>query len=492
MVNPASRRQVYQNLGVSLVAIQPPVWAALLATYVRRKGFSVQIVDAEAEDLPPNAAAERILQMHPSLVCMVAYGHQPSASTQVMPGARAICEAIRQQSPQTPILMLGGHVAALPERTMREEPTDYVCTGEGPTTVVELLQALQGGRSEDIRRVRGLMHREDGKIVSSSAAPLVTNLQEEMPDMAWDLLKVDKYRAHNWHAFGYPNRQPYGTIYTTLGCPYHCTFCCIQAPFKSGEGTLGMKSAVNSYRFWPPEVVIQQIDMLVKQYGVKHLRIADEMFVLNRRHVEAICDLLIERGYDLNIWAYARVDTIKDGMVEKLKRAGINWLALGIESASERVRKDVQKDFNQDLITQVVRKVRDGGINIIANYVFGLPEDDIQSMQETLDMAMALNCEFANFYSAMAYPGSQLYQLAGKKGWPVPSDWIGYSQHAVDTLPLPTNHLTGPQVLRFRDQAFNGYFAHPAYLAMVERKFGPETRKHILEMTSHRLERKYA
>ena len=113
-------------------------------------------------------------------------------------------------------------------------------------------------------------------------------------------------------------------------------------------------------------------------------------------------------------------------------------------------------------------------------------------MQATLDLACELNCEFANFYSAMAYPGSRLYDMALEEGWPLPATWSGYSQHSVDTLPLPTKFVSAAEVLRFRDRAFEIYFTRPEYLRMVERKFGPETAAHVREMASHRLERKHA
>jgi len=216
------------------------------------------------------------------------------------------------------------------------------------------------------------------------------------------------------------------------------------------------------------------------------------MFVLNSRHILGIADLIIERGYDLNIWAYARVDTVKDNMLDKLKQAGFNWLAFGIEAASERVRDQVQKGVGQEDIYRTINRVRESGINVIGNYIFGLPEDDMSTMQETLDMAIDLNCEFANFYSAMAYPGSELYVMAQNEGWALPHQWSGYSQHSVDTLPLPTKYLSAAEVLRFRDHAFQVYFNNPRYLDMIESRFGLETRQHIVEMTSFKLERMYA
>jgi anaerobic magnesium-protoporphyrin IX monomethyl ester cyclase len=490
VVNPSGRAAVYQALGASLAAIEPPVWAGLLATFVRGRGFSAAIVDAEAEGLDAAATAERAVTVRPRLIAVVAYGHQPSASTQNMPAAGAVCAEIKRRAPDQPVILVGGHVAALPERTLTEEAADFVCDGEGPHTVADLLEALASGG--DLAKVRGLWYRDGDVVRSTPAAPLVADLDREMPGPAWDLLPMHRYRAHNWHALGQGDRQPYAALYTTLGCPYHCSFCCIQAPFKSGERLLGLRSGVNSYRFWSASAVVAQLDRLVEDYGVRHVKIADEMFVLNARHVLSLCDAIIERGHDLNIWAYARIDTVKPAMLDRLRRAGVTWLAFGIEAASERVRGDVDKGFDQDLVFNTVAAVREAGINVIANFIFGLPEDDLASMEATLGLALALNCEFANFYTAMAYPGSPLYATAQGLGWSLPERWSGYSQHAVDTLPLPTKYCSAAEVLRFRDDAFTTYFTGRRYLDLVTKKFGPAAADEIRAMTGHRLERRHA
>jgi hypothetical protein len=91
----------------------------------------------------------------------------------------------------------------------------------------------------------------------------------------------------------------------------------------------------------------------------------------------------------------------------------------------------------------------------------------------------------------MAYPGSPLYEQAVKLGWRLPEKWSGYSQHAPDTLPLPTRHVAAGDVLRFRDAAFTTYYTHKPYLDMVRAKFGQETLDHISQMTAHRLTRLY-
>src|SRR5262245_23125185 len=112
-----------------------------MATFCRLKGLSVEILDAEAEELSPETVAERVEQLRPVLAAVVVYGHQPSASTQIMTAAGTVCSAIKQRTRNQPVLLVGGHVAALPERTLREEDADFVASGEGLSTLVDLVSA---------------------------------------------------------------------------------------------------------------------------------------------------------------------------------------------------------------------------------------------------------------------------------------------------------------------------------------------------------------
>jgi anaerobic magnesium-protoporphyrin IX monomethyl ester cyclase len=482
LVNPGNSKAIYQELSNDLSAIEPPSLAGLFANYLRKNKLTVAIVDAPAHNLSPEHVAEYVAKNYqPTLIVVVVYGFQPSASTQNMPAAGETCKALKQILPNLPILMTGTHPAALPERTLREEAVDFVCDREGPETILQTFNALKD-KSLNYSSVPSLWYYDENHQVKSTApGPLMKDLDEQMPGVAWDLLPMDKYRAHNWHCFDHiDDRQPYVSMHTTLGCPYKCTFCCINAPFGQ-----------SSYRMWSPESVIKEIDILVNDYGVKNIKFVDEMFVLKPKHVLGICDHIIERGSDLNIWAYARVDTVRDEFLDKLSRAGFRWLALGIESGSKHVRDGVEKGrFGSIDIIKTVRKIQDAGINVIGNYIFGLPDDTHESMNETLELALEANCEFANFYCAMAYPGSKLYDMAIENNWQLPESWIGYSQHSYETLPLRTETLTSAEVLKFRDEAFMKYFTNDKYLDFVSTKFGPHVVQHLNDMTKIKLKRK--
>jgi anaerobic magnesium-protoporphyrin IX monomethyl ester cyclase len=478
LINPGDRKQIYQNLSDNISAIEPPFLVAVLGAFLRNSGFGVEIIDANAENISPEDVSSIVKEIKPYLSAVIVYGSQPSASTQNMTIAGKICNALKNNT-SSKVAVGGLHPSALPKRTLKEENIDFVIEGEGFYTLKNLIEVLRMS-SDDFSGIPGLWFFDKGVVRNNPQPPLIKDLDEVLPVAAWDLLPMDKYRAHNWHCFDdINNRMPYGAIYTSLGCPYSCIFCCINAPF----GKPGI-------RYRTPKLVVEEIGLLVNNYGIKNIKIVDELFVLNEKHYMAIVELLIERGYGLNIWAYARVDTVRVEYLQKMKKAGINWLALGIESANPDVRDGTSKKMRINDIKKVVRTIQEAGIRVIGNYIFGLPEDTNETMQETLDMAIDLNCEFANFYSGMAYPGSKLYDIAVTEGWNLPKEWHEYSQHSYGTFPLPTKHISVQEVLKFRDDAFHQYFGNPGYLGMIEHVFGDEVKVHIQEIIKTRLKRK--
>lgn len=480
IVNPGARTQMYGSLGLKLSAIEPPLWCALIASFVRENGYKVGILDAEVENLSPEQTARKIAEINPRLAYIMVLGINPSASsTPKMTATGELLRAIWEHAPDV-VTMIGGlHPSALPEQTLRDEAVDFLCQGEGFYTVLELVKRLKSGTRPLEYRIPGLWYRSNGEVKSNPLAPLVN--PGELPMAAWDLLPMEKYRAHNWHCFAHlEQRQPYGIIYTSIGCPYNCTYCNIHALYNNKPGI----------RYRSPENVVAEIDYLVKNYNIKNIKFVDELFALKEDRVARICDLIIQKGHDLNIWAYARVDTVNERMLKKMKQAGINWLCYGFESGNKEVRKSVAKKYGQDKVMDAVAMTHAAGIHIIANFMFGLPDDDMETMRETLETAKELNCEYINFYAVMAYPGSKLYDDAIRDGLPLPGTWHGFGQYSEDILPLPTKHVSAETVLRFRDEAFAEYFNNPEYLKMIEEKFGTEVVKHIKDMLSIRIVRK--
>lgn len=269
----------------------------------------------------------------------------------------------------------------------------------------------------------------------------------------WGLLDMSKYRAHNWHCLhDLDSRDKYASLYTSFGCPYNCNFCNIHTIYE------GRKVYYRN-----PQDVIAEVDYLVRNYGIKNLKLCDELFTLNHEHVTAICSGI--KDYHLNIWAYARVGSVNRSILKTMKGAGINWLAYGFESGNQRVREKANKNYGD--IYDTVFKTKQAGINILGNFMFGLPNDTLETMCETASLADSLNLEWVNFYCAMAYPGSKIYK--GQN-----TNWNNYNQYG---------DIGVPKLVRdFRDWAFKEYFSSPRYLTMIQSKFGNQGINHIHEM----------
>ena len=192
------------------------------------------------------------------------------------------------------------------------------------------------------------------------------------------------------------------------------------------------------------------------------------------------------------MWAYSRIDTVRDSkQLELIRKAGIKWLCLGIESGEKKIRLEVTKGKFEDLdIREVVEKVHNADIEIIANYLFGLTGDTFESMQKTLDLSFEL-CTIAwNAYAVMALPGSKLYKTAIEKGFKLPDDYAGYSFHSYNTQPLPTDQISAAEILKFRDAAFSKYHTHQPFLEKIRNKYGDPAVKNIQDMAKIKLKRK--
>ena len=145
----------------------------------------------------------------------------------------------------------GLHPSALPKRTLEEESVDFVIEGEGPYTLAALLKTLRAEK-RDYGGVPGLWYFHNGTVKNNPRAPLIRDLDRVIPVAAWDLLPMKQYRAHNWHCFDdIDHRAPYGALYTSLGCPFSCIFCCINAPF----GKPGI-------RYRSPALVVEEMELL--------------------------------------------------------------------------------------------------------------------------------------------------------------------------------------------------------------------------------------
>ncbi len=397
--------------------IEQPLWLGLIASDLRSKGKQVAILDAEVEDLTLEQTIKRIHISAPKRVILVVMGNNPSVSS--TPKMKVAQKLIDILIGTVPLAITGLHPSALPQQTKNE-------------TGVEVLK---------------------GKIFDGT------------PDMPWDLFPMEKYIAHNWHCVDGSPRQPYAVIYTSLNCPFHCDFCNIKALYNWS----------NQVWYREPTDVLKDIDILVNKYKVRNIKFWDELFTLNADRVMEICNRLIERHYDLNIWVYARVDRVSVPLLDIMHKAGIKWVAFGFESGSDAVLGEVHKRASVAKAHDAVKMAHNAGLYVGGNFIFGLPNDTPSTMFETLEFAKSLNIEWANFYQAKAYPGSKLYEEQGGS-----NDWADYGQFLYSA-----GKSDYDMYMVFRDRAFTEYYTSQQYRDNIRRKFGQQAVDHINSMLEY-------
>ena len=388
-INPGSAKDVYQGLSTDYSGIGTPYWLLLLSQSCRSQGYDVGVLDVLAEKMLIDDAVKHIEKVNPRLITFCVYGENVNSGTTQMSGAVRLANAIKDKGIKIPVSFVGSHVQALPYKVLDEEPNiDIIFTNEGVYSLWNVLKLEDLTDLRELENIKGIGFVKDGKPFLTAPEKIVPQerMDLDLPGYAWDLLPykekpLDLYRSPMWHGeYDHKKRTPYAALYTSLGCVFQCSFCMINILNRDDLEETGVASNYNKMRFWSPDFIIKEFDKL-NNMGVKTIRIADEMFLFNKKYYLPLIKLLSEREYsdDLIMWTYSRVDTISKPEILKLvRKAGIKWLCLGIESADRNVRLEVSKGKFKDVdITDVVKRIEDAGINVMANYMFGLPGEKL-------------------------------------------------------------------------------------------------------------------
>lgn len=286
----------------------------------------------------------------------------------------------------------GAHVIACPEQSLRDSGADFACLGEGEITWTQLADGL------DPRDVQGLMWFENGELTVSSPKSFYQNIDDfGMPD--WEAIDPRTYppAPHGMIARAFP----LAPIITTRGCPYKCTYC--SAPITAGD----------KMRFRNPVAVVDEIEMLVKDYGVREIQIEDDNFTLRRSHAEAVCKELLKRKVQV-LWSLpngVRIDKLDRDLVRLMKESGCYLMALGIESANQRILDMVKKQLNKEIVKKTVCEVVDAGIEAWGFFMIGFPTETKEEIQNTINFALELPLTRAQFTKATPLPGTDIYAL---------------------------------------------------------------------------------
>ena len=420
---------------------KPPYTLALLAAMLRDAGCEVRLVDATATRASTQdviAALERA-GFRPTLILF------PSTTPTLDADVRAMA-ALKERF-GAPIFCFGPHASTVPVESMHRAPeVDGMFVGEPEDGVLQLarLSSLDG-----LGDIPSLTWRRDGVVAPHRAHGSFTGFLQA-PSPAWDLLDLSKYSLPLVD-------KPYVLVETSRGCPYSCDFCV--APIHQGH----------KFRERSAKSLVDEIERTYRERGVEFYYLWGDTVTLNVKSFTAFCDELIARALPIQWFGNARADNLTDpAFVHRLRRAGCWMLALGIESESDDVRKNMVKRLERQKIQTAFRNMRGAGIKSFAFFIYGYPGETARTMELTTEYAIELDPDFANFYPAVPYPGTDLYDKAVRENLlrPEEADWskMEYSYYL-----LRGNGLDERLVMDAINRAKRRFFLRPAYVA---RHFG--------------------
>jgi radical SAM superfamily enzyme YgiQ (UPF0313 family) len=414
---------------------KPPYTLALIASLLRAKGCDIRLVDLTAtrqtaKDLIAALDAEGFA---PTLILF------PSTTPTLAADVAAMAELKARYG--APLFCFGPHASTTPHQSMLRAPVvDGMFVGEPEDAAVQLALLPSAG---DLSSIASLTWRRGATVFPNTAHGSFSGFLS-MPYPAWDLVPMKSY------SLPLVNR-PYVIVETSRGCPYSCDFCV--APIHQGH----------KFRERSARAIVDEIERGYRELGIDFFYLWGDTVTLNVKSFTAFCDELIARKLPIQWFGNARADNLTDpAFVHRLRKAGCWMLALGIETESEDIRKDMVKRLERQKIQTAFRNMRDAGIKSFAFFIFGYPGETRETMEHTVDYAIELDPDFANFYPAVPYPGTALYAKAVQEGWLVEEDW---SRMEYSFYLMAGNGLDERIVFDAINRAKRRFFLRPSYLA---------------------------
>lgn len=373
----------------------PPMNLLNLAAMTRKHGFETKIIDCEILPGNLNEQIDYILSFNPKYVGV-------TASTLQIYAAASLAELIKKKRAEVVCVIGGNHMSALPEDTMKRFPYfDFGVIGEGDTTIVELLNALE--RAEDVSNVKGISYRTDLGLKITPLRPLIENL-DELPFPAWDLL--DNIGAY-LPAAQRISAKLSAYIITARGCPFPCSFC--------SRSVLGRR-----YRVYSMEYLKNMIQFSRTIYDFDNLTVFDENLTVSKNRLKEFCLLMQEMKLT---WSCdARVDLVDRETLRLMADSGC-WLILyGIESGSDKVLEVIKKNTTVEQNRNAVRMTREAGIKSSGFLMIGNPGETHDTLSETIELAGAVGLDFITPFFFTPLPGSEIYNNWEKYG-EFENDW---------------------------------------------------------------------
>jgi anaerobic magnesium-protoporphyrin IX monomethyl ester cyclase len=428
--------------------VAPHLGLGYVAAALRRAGHSVTVLDGLREKVVYDARQFDL--------CGV------TAMSTYFP--EAVVEVKKAKARGLPVVIGGAHVIATPRSSLEQSGADYAVTGEGEIPIVRL---ANGDPPADIQ---GLAWRDGGEIRQNAGQPFVPDI-DAFGEPAWDLIAPRSYpiAPHGMIARSFP----LAPIITTRGCPYRCTYC--SAPVTAGT----------KMRYRKPEAVVDEIELLVKKYGVREVQIEDDNFTFKREHAWLVAEEILRRKIRVH-WSLpngVRIDRIDPELLRLMKRSGCYLMALGIESANERVLRLVRKGLDLRIVRQAVADVAASGIEAWGFFMIGFPTETREEIQNTIDFALSLPLTRVQFTKTTPLPGTPIYDLWLEKysdGKQI--DWSTFNYYAFQPN---WSAISAEEIADMQRRAHRSFYFKPANFWNVVKRLRPEQFPYLIKRVSN-------
>ncbi len=426
-----------------------PIWLAYCAAVLEQNGHDVVFTDAPARGLTPAQTLKIAQGFRPRLVVM-------DVSTPSVENDMGVAEQIKALLPDGFILMVGPHVSALAGETLAACPSaDAVARREYEHTVKELAGLLARqrrgrGHVPEFSGIRGLSFRKEGRIIHHPDRPYIKNLD----DLPW-VSPVYKKHLRIRDYFNPNALYPMVTLVTSRGCPFRCSFCVYPQTFSG-----------HAYRFRSIDEVCDEMAFVIREIPeARSVFFEDDTLTANKKRCLAFANAIRTRDIRIPWTANSRIDPDFETL-RAIRAAGCRELCVGFESGSQAMLNAMGKGVNLQKSAQFMADARRAGIFIHGCFMIGFPGEGPDEVEQTIDLAMRLNPDTAQFYPVMVYPGTKAYAEYAEKGWLTARayrDWL--TPDGLHNCVVKNEHFTSAELVKRCDAARRRFYLRPRYMA---------------------------